>query len=83
MQAQELVGNEAHKMQMAIILGPPRDLEDAGFEHRIGVVPHALRRQIQGGHHRLHRVIQGAQDAQVLDIGLNLCGLSGLREPFE
>ena len=38
MEPQELVGNEADQMQMAILFRPARDLEDSGFEHRIGVV---------------------------------------------
>jgi len=78
-----LMDDEAHQMEMAVILSPTCDLEDLRFEDGIGVIPHALRRQVERLSHRLHLLIQGPQDAEVFDIGFDFGGLGGLREPLE
>jgi hypothetical protein len=49
--------NETHQVQMPIILGPARDLENPRFEHRVGLVAHTLRRQIQGVGDRLNLML--------------------------
>ena len=59
MQPEELMRNKADQMEMAIIVSTTRDLEDTGFEHGIGIVPHAFRRQVQGVDYCLDLMIQG------------------------
>jgi hypothetical protein len=57
-ETEELMRNEAHEVEMAIIVGPTGNLEDARFKHSIGIIPYALRGQIEGVHHRLHLMIE-------------------------
>src|SRR5215510_1130575 len=82
-QPEELMCNEADQVEMAIICGPARNLENARFEYRVGIVAHPLRRQIQGTDHRLDLVIQRPQHAEVLDVRVDSGWPGGLREAFE
>ena len=47
-QVEVLVGDEAEEVKMPFRIGPPGYLEHFRFDHRMGVVPEAVRRQVEG-----------------------------------
>ena len=49
LQTVELMRDEAHQMEIPIVIRPTRDLKHLGFQHRVGIVAYPVRRQVQRG----------------------------------